>query len=407
MDLEPFEESSESSDEPSHVYQETTVRSWGDNLLASLIALFFGLLLFLGSFVLLFANEGSIDFSRAAKGAEVVAATAAPPQTQGKMVAMTGTIASAQPLGDNLYLKPGAYITLVRTVEMFAWKQTESTRTQRNFGGSETQVKTYRYSNEWTDKPADSSLYKQPNYVNPPKSIDNQIFKVPTAQIGNYRLDMSNLTEIINFPYSCLENGRRYTPSANGISLPPTADRLTLTPQVLLPTQAQAIGNYLFQGTGTPQKPNVGDLRICYAALPSGSTVTVFGQLQGNRLVPAVYQKQAFFRLNYGTREVAIADLRSAYLVWLWFFRFLGFLMMWGGLQLLAQPISVLFSIIPPLSNLVDLISGVASFVIAFVLSTVTILVSSLVHQPIVLLGAVSVTIVVLFIGRMVRKAVR
>jgi Transmembrane protein 43 len=403
--MEPWEEPPGQEPDESHVYQETTVVSWGRSLLGSLIALFFGVLLFFGSFVLLFANEGSIDVSRLARSAEVITATTPAAQTGDKMVALTGTIGSSQPLGDNLYLKPGAYITLVRTVEMFAWKQTVSTRTQRNFGGSETQVKTYRYTHEWTDKPEDSSLYKEPNYINPPKPIENQILKVPAAQIGAYTLDMANLNEIVNFPYSCTTNARRYTSiNSNGISLPPN-DRLNLTPQMLLPSETKAIGSYLFQGAGTPQVPKVGDLRICYAALPTGSTVTVFGQLQENRLTPMPYQDQAFFRLAYGSREPAIADLRSEYLGWLWFFRLLGFVLMWGGLLLLAEPISVLLSVVPLLGDLVDLFTGVASFAIAVVLSFVTIVVSSLVHQPIVLVGSVVVTLIVLFIGKMLRRA--
>jgi hypothetical protein len=403
--MEPWEEPDQNESGESHVYQETTVVSWGQSLLGSLIALFFGVLLFFGSFVLLFANEGSIDVSKFARSAEVITATTPAAQTGDKMVALTGTIASSQTLGDNLYLKPGSYITLVRTVEMFAWKQTISTRTQRNFGGSETQVKTYRYTHDWTDKPEDSSLYKESNYNNPPKSIDNQVFKVPTAQIGAYTLDMANLNEIVNFPYSCTTNARRYTSiNSNGISLP-SNDRLNLMPQMLLPTPAQAVGNYLFQGAGTPQAPKVGDLRICYAALPNGSPVTAFGQLQGNRLTPMPYQNQAFFRLSYGDREQAIANLRSEYLGWLWFFRLLGFVLMWGGLLLLAAPIGVFLGAVPLLGDLVDLFTGVASFAVAVVLSFVTIVVSSLVHQPIVLVGSVGVTLTVLFIGKMLRRA--
>ncbi len=98
------------------------------------------------------------------------------------------------------------------------------------------------------------------------------------------------------------------------------------------------MGNSLFQGAGTPASPKVGDLRICYATLPTNATVTVLGQLQGDRLIPAPYQNQSFFRLASGNFEAAVADLKSEYLLWLWFFRGLGFLLMWCGLILLAQP---------------------------------------------------------------------
>jgi hypothetical protein len=64
-------------------------------------------------------------------------------------------------------------------------------------------------------------------------------------------------------------------------------------------------------------------------------------------------------------------------------------------------------SVIPLLSDLVDLFTGITSFITAFVLSFVTIVVSSLIHQPIVLAGSISVSLLVLYLGQFLRKAVR
>ncbi len=404
--LDPSEESPYSQPDPSqtYVYQEVTHKSWGQRLLGSLVGLLFGLLLFIGSFAVLFFNEGSIDFSQMASRAEVLNAAVVQPQAEGKTVTLTGPITSSELLGDNLYLKPGAYVALARTVEMFAWKETVDTETRTNIGGSETQVKTYRYSSEWSDQPGNSDQFKKSNYVNPAKAIPNQVSTVLSAKIGVYSIDMASLTEVVNFPYSCTSDSRRYTPHySGGISLP-SGNRLNLTSQNLLSTKAQPVGNYLFQGAGSPQAPKIGDLRICYSAMPNNSTVTVLGQLQGDRLIPTQHQKQPFFRLSSGSRAAAIAELRSTYLTWLWFLRLLGFLMMWAGLALLAQPVNVLFSVIPLLGELSEVVSGAASFILALVLSFVTIVVSSLIHQPIVLLGSVGVTLVVFLLGRMLLR---
>ncbi len=86
--------------------------------------------------------------------------------------------------------------------------------------------------------------------------------------------------------------------------------------------------------------------------------------------------------------------------MWLWFFRLLGFGLMWVGLWLLVNPISVVLSFIPLLGDIAGTFNGITSFVAAFVLSAVTILVSSLVHHPGVLAGCVAVTLVVLLVGR-------
>lgn len=391
-------------------YQEVTVISWWQRLFGAVIGLLFGTLLFLASFAVLFFNEGSTDFSRVAQGAVVVAPTAIAPTAQGKTVSITGNITATPAIGDRLYLQPGAYVALVRTVEMYAWQETKDTDTQKNWGGSTTRTTRYHYTKAWTDSPKPSNTFKKPNHSNPPQPFKNQLFKASMATIGRYHIALDPLTNIVNFPMSCTSDNRRYSPTdGTGISLPLNA-RVQLTPQTLLatlPPKSQRVDNYIFQGTGTPQSPKIGDLRICYTALPTNTSATVFGQLQGDRIVPARYQDESFFRLAPGAREVAIADLRSEYQLWLWVFRLVGFATMWVGIVLLLNPISVVLSVIPFLGDVADFVNGTASFVAAFVLSAVTILVSSLAHQPVVLLGAVVVSLVGLVVGRMLLRMVR
>lgn len=389
-------------------HQDVTVVSWWQRLIGAIAGLFFGLLLFAASFVVLFINEGSIDFSKVAGSAVILSPEVPNPAAQGKTVALTGTITASPAIGDNLHLKPGSYVVLMRTVEMYAWKEEKSTQTQKNLGGSETKVTTYRYSREWTDEPMASSSFNRSGYNNPPKSLDNQLFKATNAKIGRYNIEMSQLTGVVNIPYSCVGDQRRHQQIySGGIRFSGGSQRVALTPQVLLPAKAQAVGDYLFQGAGTPQAPKVGDLRICYSAFPTNSQATVFGGLQGDRIMPADFKGHPFFRLAAGGRETAIADLKFEYRMWLWLLRLIGFLMMWFGLWLMVDPISVVLSVIPFLSDVADVLNGTASFVVAFVLSAVTILVSSLIHQPLVLAGVVGITLIVLVIGRTMLRACR
>jgi hypothetical protein len=407
-------EESEGFSDPNevHVYEEVTIVSWWDRLLESVAGGVIGVLLFLVSFVILFFNEGSTDFSKIAKGAVVLPPAIASPAAQGKMVALTGNIASAPALGDQQYLQPGNYAILSRTVEMFAWDEDKDIETRTNPGGSETRTTRYTYRKEWTDEPEKSASFKHGNHFNPPKSIDNQLFKAATVTIGRYSIDMANLTRVLNFPFSCASPSRRYTQdNAGGITFPENS-RVSLSPPLLTPLltarSVVLVDNYLFQGRGTPQAPQVGDLRICYDAIPTQAVVTVFGQLQGDRIVPTLHQgKEVFFQLIWGDRHAAIVSLRSGYLRWLWFFRALGFLLMFVGLCLLMKPISVLLSPIPFVGDLVESLTTSASFVVALVLSAATILGSSLIYQPLVLVGSVAVTIVVLGLGKAILKSIR
>jgi hypothetical protein len=129
--------------------------------------------------------------------------------------------------------------------------------------------------------------------------------------------------------------------------------------------------------------------------------------LQGDRIVPATYKQHAFFRLAVGSRETAIADLKGEHQMWLWLLRLVGFILMWLGLWLIVGPISAILDVIPLLGDMADFMSGTATLVVAFVLSAVTILVSSIFYQPWILAGAVGITLVSLLVGRSLLRSHR
>jgi Transmembrane protein 43 len=378
-------------------YSETTSTNGFQEIGKSIVGMFVGLLLFLGSFILLFCNEGRIDFSQAAKRAIVIPDNAPAPQANGKTVAISGAIASPEIIGDPQYLKPAPYIALGRTVEMYAWKETSDSKTTKQVGGGKTTTKTYRYSKVWTTKPANSSNFKQKNYQNPAKALADQTFQVSRAKIGQFAIDMPNLTQPVPLATSC-EPGTPSKPAKNKANLLPLTTA-QLQPQAQ--SAVQLIGNRaLFTGKGTATAPQVGDLRICYTALPNQAKVTVFGKLAIDRVIPATYGKQPFFKLFAGERQAAIGKMKSEYDLQLWGFRLLGFALMWVGLMLVAGPFSAIANVIPFVGDLVEAVGAFAAFIAAGLLSTVTILVSSLLHNPIALAASAVIALGVFLLGR-------
>lgn len=81
--------------------------------------------------------------------------------------------------------------------------------------------------------------------------------------------------------------------------------------------------------------------------------------------------------------------------------------MMWLGLGLLVNPISMFLSWIPLLGDLSNAFNAITSFVSAFVISTVTVLVLSLGRHPLVLAGSVAVTLLVLLLGQKLLRTLR
>jgi Transmembrane protein 43 len=389
-------------------YTESSHENWLQQFMSSLVGVVIGICLFIGSFVLLFHNEGRIDFSQAAKSAIVIPAdTTASSPAQGKIVSLTGDITTPTTIGDGLYIKPGAYVALSRTVEMYAWEEKESKQESKQLGGSKTTTTTYRYNKTWTNRPAESIKFKHStSHRNPTKALKDQVFKAPTATIGRYGVDMAKLEHPVSEIYC--GDGNVITP---GISRD-KKQQLALEPALLLarknaPTPQLVGQNYLFQGMGTPTTPRIGDLRICYAALPSQTRVTLFGRLSSSLITAAKINEEAFFRIFPGERLAAIGTLKTEYQLMLWGLRAGGFVMMWLGLNLILGPIAAIANVIPFLGDVVEALSGTASLLVAFLLSSVTIIVSSLLHNPVMLAIAATISLGVFAIGRLGIRSAR
>ena len=383
----------------SNQYQEVEVNHWGKRLGNSFVGALLGVSLFFASFFVLYWNEGRVNFAQIAKTAIEISATAPNPTAQGKLVSITGNITSNQKLGDQLFLKEGDYVVVDRQVETYAWVEERDTETKKSLSGSETTTTTYTYDAKWTADPANSDSFKySKNYKNPVKTAEGfryqyrlkgdregvyrqskraiaaNTYKVPEAKVGNYKINV---------------------PDLQLLSLKP----LALEPQKLTLDESVSLqGEYIYAGKDSLYTPHIGDLRIRYSGLPADSTVTIFGQLSApDQLTPYFHKdKHRLYDLFPGSREQAIAKLRSNYLVMLWVFRLGGFLSMWFGLNFVAAPLSEVLSFIPFLSSLTENITLITSFVGAFVLSTITILVSMLLHHPIALLLAIATTLAAL-----------
>jgi len=143
-------------------------------------------------------------------------------------------------------------------------------------------------------------------------------------------------------------------------------------------------------------------LRISYYVLYSNFEGTVFGKLNNDEIVPYFDGSgNRLYRLFKGTREEGINILRAEYVASLWIFRLIGFLIMWIGLMALFGPVSVLLDIFPIFGTLSRSVIGITTFIVSLLLTIVTILVSMVFHNFIVLVFSILITfgaIIVLFV---------
>jgi hypothetical protein len=343
----------------------------GNRIGSAIAGVFIGILLFFGSFFVLFWNEGRVNLAKVAEAAAILAPTGSPTAAPGNLVSVTGILSAAQPLGDGQFLKPGNYVALDRKAEMYAWEEDETTETRKNVGGSETRVTTYSYSKEWTEDPEDSqSFEKSAEHYNPPKSIPSQVFKANGVKIGQYNLEMDNPALKIETP----------TP-------------VTLTSGMLLPnSRAILSGQYFYQGTGSLSNPNIGDIRMSYTSLNTGVEGTIFGSFQSDRIVPYPAPRNiSFYRLYAGSREAGIQKMAIEHSTLTWILRVVGFLMMWIGSMMVFEPLSTILDILPFLGSASRWLTSGATFVACLLLSGITILFGIIAFNPFLLIPCVGI----------------
>jgi hypothetical protein len=205
-------------------------------------------------------------------------------------------------------------------------------------------------------------------------------FIAPVAKIGIYRID------------------------TNSVELPPAQDliltRAMLRGTVLDSGNTQLAGNTIFMGSGTPGFPEVGDVRVTFRVVHYLPNVTVFGQLSGDEIIPYTMSDSAFlYRVFYGDRVQALQQLREEYRAQLWGSRIGSFFMLWCGLFLLFNPVTIFVSFFPALRKAGTIAIGLLVLPIALLLIGLTIAVSFVVHNLIVLLLIILLAMLVIVGG--------
>lgn len=351
----------------SDFYRETTHQGWFSRIANSFVGALVGIFMFFTSFVVLYMNEGMVDLSKIAKTAIDIEATAsAPSEADGKLVAAKGDLKSEGQLGDK-FLKAGDYISVERRVEMYAWDEESRTTSEKNIGGSTTKHKDYSYKKTWTESPESSNSFKVPSgHTNPTMTEKSETKLAERAAFGQYEVSIKELKL-------------------------PTSERLSLNPAELDAMGWTVNEDFMYNSPTAASDPSVGDLRISYYVVRNPvKGGTMFGKLEASakRIVPFVGEGTLYRAFAMG-REEAIATMRSEYKTLLWILRIVGFGLMWFGLMAMFGPVTTFLDVLPVLGNIGGCMISIVSFVVALVLSAVTILISMILHNPIVL--AVSV----------------
>jgi len=356
-------------------FTETKTTGWGSRIANSVTGVLVGLLLFLGSFVVLYLNEGRDNLSEVAKTAiEISANTQSPIENNHILVSATASFQSNTKIGD-AYLKADNYIGINRMAEMYAWEEIVESKSTSNTGGSETTETTYTYQKAWKSNPTESSKFKyKEGHKNPEMSVKHNFLRAPQATLGIYDLDLLQLNL-------------------------PTYTTINLTSENVILQHGLQLSNsdYLFKGNGSLSEPEIGDIRVSYKGLRSPvQTATVFGKLdiENSKITPYYTDSNSkLYRVFQSNRDTAISTLTSEYKFEIWTVRALGLLLMWIGLVSIARPMSIFLDVVPTLGSLSKNMFSLILFVVALILSIITILVSMILHNLLALIVVVALAI--------------
>lgn len=343
-----------------------TKRNYFQRLGDSFVGVLIGVILLIVAGILLIWNDGrAVDAQRGlnAGGRDVISLTTTQPipANEGNLVHITGQAIATAPLvdPDTGAAFPGTLIN-VRTVEMYQWVQESTSSTKDKVGGGQETTTTYTYKQAWSESPQDSSTFAKPDgHANPAMPFTTTRFHAADGKIGGFTL-----------PVALLELLTAETPVA--LETAPTGWRKS--------------GTSLVKGSGTDEAPALGDLRVTYKPIASGTVLSVIGKQTGATLAPWTSSNSNYEVLlaqqGMVSPALMIKNQKSAESILTWVLRGLGTVLNIIAFSLLMGPLRALGNVIPLVASIIGGGVGLIAFGLGAGLSLIQIAIAWFAFRP-------------------------
>ncbi len=345
-------------------FTEVTSEGFLTRLGKSFAGLIIGPILVIAAVALLWWNEGRsvqaiVGLSEAGKAAVESQPDGFSPANEGKLIHVIGPATAHGPIKDSdLNLEFADQVAVTRDAEMYQWREHEESHTEDQPGGGQRTTTTYTYDKGWSTAATDSSSFKHTEgHENPPMPFGSQRFTAGDAKLGAYTLDEG------------------------------TVGLFDLS-QALKPEPPQGwvkSGEQLYKGDAAA--PKVGDMRVRYEGLSSGTIVSVLAAQSQNGFAPFVAANGYQVHLAVVGDEPAalmIANQKKVESIITWLLRGGGAIVMFMGFTLFLSPLATFASFIPFLGAIVRGAAAGISFVITVPLTLVVIALAWLAYRPII-----------------------
>ncbi|CAK8725197.1 Inner membrane protein [Candidatus Electrothrix laxa] len=371
-------------------FTEVTNQSWLSRIGGAIKGIIFGFILFIIAFPLLFWNEGRAvkTYKTLTEGNGAVISVLADQvdfNNEGKLIHLTGKATTEDILTDSVFGVSDNVLRLRRNVEMYQWQESSESETKKKLGGGTETVTTYSYSKGWEDNVISSSSFKKPEGHENPGSMP-YVAEEQTASrvtLGAFTLSSSQVNRINQFEPLSIGSDTRQQENLDS--------RMT----------RQANGFYLGEN---PASPQVGDVRIQFESV-APTEVSIVAQQNSGGL--RAYHAQAggdieLLQIGTHTAEAMFQKAQNDNTVLTWVLRTAGFFLMMIGLSMIFKVFSVLADVLPFLGSVVEAGTGFIAFLLAGVLSLITIAVAWIVFRPLlgIILLVIAVGLIVLIGGK-------
>lgn len=371
--------------EDSDSYTEYSRQSFGSRIIGSFLGLLFGLLLFAGSFVLLWKNE-DYAVERVKKELFInqntiqIASSPIDRNNDNKLIAVAGNVSVSNSLTDGTATVSNALV-LKRNVRMYQWKESKHTTKKKTSGGSTTTKTTYTYHKDWSNAYIDSSRFKRSSsHINPAFPFKSTMETASSGKMGDFIITQDQIGQIND-----------YQP----------LNELPENPEYILK------GNTYYKGSN-PDTPEIGDLKISYQFIPSGAPVSFIGRQTNKDRIKPMQTKDGSIYLQYDgllSKDEMLARFQESNSFKTWGLRALGIFLMWIGMGMILSPLTTLMSFVPFLGSIFSFISGTITFLLSLCLSCITIAVAWIAYRPMIAAGLFgSVLVFVILIGMIFRS---
>lgn len=377
-------------------------QSWFLRLKQSVMGVLVGLGLLLAMLMLLFWNEGRAvktarGLSQGASDLVMASPQQVDPALESKLVYLVGEPLAPVPLHDAQTGVSAPGLRLQRKVEMYQWVQDSQSKQEVALGGTQTTTTQYSYNAQWREQAVDSSRFEQAaQYSNPAMALRGESFLADGVQLGSWALDAPVLGQ--------LGTGQAYPVSQYDL----VALQHAIGPQL----PVQLVDGQIHVGAN-PQAPAVGDYRISYSLVPV-QALSIIGRQSGHGIRPwqADSGSQVLMvQMGVVAAEQMFSQAHSGNSSMTWIFRALGTLLLVIAINMVLGPLSVAASVLPVLSRVLAMGTGLIATCVGVALSVFTMALAWIFYRPLLALAIIAVGIalvvaVVMLIGKRRRQLV-